>query len=109
MTADHAAGMTPGHAAGRLAEVGPADRLRALRSVREGKVFTLGMDLFGRTPAPRYPDSPVPLHIVYQDWSHYEKGTLHPAMPRSRPTRPTSFPSSEALSGPHEPLTRSDR
>ncbi len=78
MTAGHAAGMTADHAAGRLAEVGPADRLRALRSVREGKVFTLGMDLFGRTPAPRYPDSPVPLHIVYQDWSHYEKGTLHP-------------------------------
>ncbi len=70
--------MTAAHPAGRLAELRPEDRLRALRSVREGKVFTLGIELFGRTPVPGYPGSPVPLHIVYQDWSHYEKGVLHP-------------------------------
>lgn len=66
------------HEAGRLAELRPEDRLRALGTVQEGKVFTLGIELFGRTPAPGYPGTPTPLHIIYQDWSHYEKGLLHP-------------------------------
>lgn len=65
------------HSAGRLAELGPADVLGAIASVRDGKVFALGTELFGRTPAPSFPTSPTPLHIMYQDWSHYEKGLLH--------------------------------
>ena len=66
----------PEHEAGRLADLGPADRLRAIGTVRKGDVFTLGLELFGRTPTPAYPGSPTPLHIMYQDWSHYEKGVL---------------------------------
>lgn len=66
------------HEAGRLAELRAADRLRAVATVRDGKVFTLGMELFGPTAAPPFPGSPTPLHIVYQDWSHYERGKLHP-------------------------------
>ncbi|MGH8988837.1 MAG: cyclase family protein [Acidimicrobiales bacterium] len=68
----------PDHEAGRLAQLRPADRLRALGAVRDGKVFTLGIELFGPTPVPGYPGSPTPLHLMYQDWSHYEKGLLHP-------------------------------
>lgn len=70
--------MTDGGDAGRLAHLHPADRLRGLRAVREGRVFTLGLELFGRTPVPGYPGSPTPLHIMYQDWSHYTKGVLRP-------------------------------
>jgi len=70
--------MTASDPAGRLAAVGPSDRLRALGAVRDGRVFALGIELFGRTPSPAYPGSPVPLHIMYQDWSHYEMGVLHP-------------------------------
>lgn len=66
------------HEAGRLAAMAPADRLRAFGAVRDAKVFTLGIELFGRTPAPGYPGSPTPLHIMYQDWSSYEKGILRP-------------------------------
>lgn len=70
--------MTADNGAGRLADLRPADRLRALGTVRDGRVFTLGNEFFGRTPTPGYPGSPVPLHIMYQDWSHYEKGVLSP-------------------------------
>ncbi len=70
--------MTESDPAGRLAELRPADRMRALGTVRDGRVFTLGTELFGRAPTPGYPRSPIPLHIMYQDWSHYEKGVLHP-------------------------------
>jgi kynurenine formamidase len=72
------AAMTVDDGAGRLGELRPEDRLRALATVREGKVFTLGFEIFGPTPTPAYPGSPTPLHIMYQDWSHYEKGVLHP-------------------------------
>ncbi len=70
--------MTATDGVGRLADLRPRDRLRALGSVRDGRVFTLGLEFFGRTPTPGYPGSPVPLHIMYQDWSHYEKGIVRP-------------------------------
>lgn len=54
------------------------DRVRAAAAVRSGKVFTLGLEVFGRTPVPAFPGAPTPLHIMYQDWSHYEKGLLQP-------------------------------
>jgi kynurenine formamidase len=64
--------------AGRLAALGPADRLRALATVREGKCFTLGTEVFGRAPAPADPARPTQRHFVYRDWSHYQKGTVRP-------------------------------
>lgn len=70
--------MEVGPAAGRLATFGPKQRLRAIRTVEDGKVFTLGTDLFGSDAGPGDPARPTPLHIVYRDWSHYEKGTAKP-------------------------------
>ncbi len=64
--------------AGRLATLGAADRLRALATVRDGKCWTLGTEIFGRSPGPPDPGRPKQLHIVYRDWSHYEKGLVHP-------------------------------
>lgn len=64
--------------AGRLAAVGPGDRLRALSTVRDGKCWALGTEVFGPAPGPAYPERPKQLHILYRDWSHYEKGHVHP-------------------------------
>lgn len=63
---------------GRVATLGPAERLRAIASVEEGRLWTLGLDLLGRQPTPAYPERPTQLHIVYRDWSHYEKGAVTP-------------------------------
>ncbi len=64
--------------AGRLACLGPAERLRALSCVEEGRLFTLGMDVFADPRAPAYPDRPTELHVMYRDWSHYENGDVSP-------------------------------
>jgi len=66
------------HPAGRLSALGPEDRLRALRTVRDGRCWTLGTEIFGLAPGPAYPERPRQLHIVYRDWSHYEKGLVQP-------------------------------
>lgn len=70
--------MANSDAAGRLAALGPADRLRALATVREGKCWPLGTEVFGTAPGPADPERPRQLHILYRDWSHYEKGHVHP-------------------------------
>ena len=70
--------MEENDAAGRLASLGAAARLRALSTVRDGKCWTLGTEIFGPAPGPSDPGRPTQLHIVYRDWSHYEKGLVHP-------------------------------
>lgn len=63
---------------GRLAASGPAERLRALACVEQGRVWALGLELLGDPPAPAYPDRPAQRHVVYRDWSHYERGDVAP-------------------------------
>jgi kynurenine formamidase len=46
--------------------------------VQDGRVFTLGTDLFGDAAGPGDPARPTPIHIMYRDWSHYEKGLAQP-------------------------------
>jgi kynurenine formamidase len=67
-----------GHAAGRLESLGNKERLRGVSAVREGKCWMLGTEVFGPSPGPADPGRPTQLHIVYRDWSHYEKGLAEP-------------------------------
>jgi kynurenine formamidase len=63
---------------GRLAEITERDRLRALRSVTEGRLWALGLDVFGDPPQPSFPGRPDQRHLIYRDWSHYEDGSVLP-------------------------------
>lgn len=61
---------------GRLGLLQPEDTLRAIGAVRSGETWSLGLDIFGPGPVPNLPFRPAPLHIIYQDWSHYQKGRV---------------------------------
>ncbi|MHB1986465.1 MAG: cyclase family protein [Acidimicrobiales bacterium] len=62
--------------AGRLASIGSDERLRAISYVKTGQLFALGLDIFHPSPSPADPSRPTQLHIMYRDWSHYEKGLV---------------------------------
>lgn len=63
---------------GRLAEIGDRERLRALSCVTDGKLWALGLDVFGSPPQPSFPGRPDQRHEIYRDWSHYEEGSVAP-------------------------------
>ncbi len=63
---------------GRLAEISARDRLRALSCVTEGRLWALGLDVFGNPPQPSFPGRPDQRRMMYRDWSHYEDGSVLP-------------------------------
>jgi len=61
---------------GRLGQIGADERLRALSLVREGRVWSLGLPIFGAGNFPDFPGRPPQRREVYRDWSHYLSGEV---------------------------------
>ena len=61
---------------GRLGLQTSTDRRAATSLVRDGEVLTLGLPIFGGGPVANSLDRPRPFHVVYRDWSHYQRGTV---------------------------------
>lgn len=63
---------------GRLGEIGPAERLRALQLVERGRVWSLGLAVRAGGGFPDFPGRPPFRREVYRDWSHYLSGEVGP-------------------------------
>jgi kynurenine formamidase len=64
---------------GALNHVTDARQVAAARLVTKGRLFTLGLPIFGPAGEPLAPDRPKARRISYRDWSDYSQGRVRPS------------------------------